>query len=66
MKHTVTAMATTMNQHIRNQLSLVAWVMAGLCGWVMFLAAHSISVAAACTDCDAAQPAAYSNAHTAA
>lgn len=64
MTHTATAMATTMNQHIRNQLSLVAWVMAGLCGWVMFLAVHSISIA--CTDCDAAQPAAYSNAHTAA
>jgi succinate dehydrogenase/fumarate reductase cytochrome b subunit len=50
-----------MNQHIRNQLSLMAWVMAGLCGWVMFLAVHSITIA--CTDCDAAQPAAYSNAH---
>jgi hypothetical protein len=62
MTHTATAMATTMNQHIRNQLSLMAWVAAGLCGWVMFLAVHSL----ACNDCDAAQPAAYSNAHTAA
>lgn len=41
---THTAMATTMDQQIRNQLSLMAWVMAGLCGWVMFLSAHSISV----------------------
>lgn len=64
MTYTVTAMATTMNQHIRNQMSLMAWIMAGLCGWVMFLSAHSISVA--CTDCDAASPAAYSDAHTAA
>jgi hypothetical protein len=53
-----------MNQHIRNQMSLMAWIMAGLCGWVMFLSAHSISIAG--TDCDAAQPAAYSDAHPAA
>jgi hypothetical protein len=32
-----------MDQHIRNQLSVMAWVMAALCGWVMFLSAHAIS-----------------------
>ena len=45
MKHTFTATAMTMDQHIRNQLSLMAWVMAALCGWAMFLSAHAISTA---------------------
>jgi hypothetical protein len=29
----------TMTQHIRNQLSLVAWAVAALCAWLLFLAA---------------------------
>lgn len=32
----------TMDQHIRNQMSLMAWGMAFLCGWVMFLSAYAI------------------------
>jgi len=37
----LTTMPTTMiDQHIRNQMSLMAWVMTFLCGWVMFLSAH--------------------------
>jgi len=43
MKPTAISMTTTMDQHIRNQLSVMAWVMAALCGWVMFLSAHAIS-----------------------
>lgn len=27
-------------QQIRNQMSLMAWVMTFLCGWVMFISAH--------------------------
>lgn len=34
---------TTAEQTLRNQLSLIAWAMAFLCGWVMFLAAHAIA-----------------------
>lgn len=44
MKHTATlAMSTmgTMDQHIRNQMSLMAWGMAFLCGWVLFLSVHA-------------------------
>ena len=64
MTHTVTALATTMDQHVRNQLSLMAWVMAGLCGWVLFLSAYAMSIA--CNDCNAASPVVYSTTHTAA
>lgn len=31
--------ATMMTQPIRNQLSLLAWVFAALCAWLLFLAA---------------------------
>lgn len=30
-----------MDQHIRNQMSLMAWIMAFLCGWVMFVSAYA-------------------------
>lgn len=43
MKYTATAITTTMDQHIRNQMSLMAWIMAALCGWAMFLSAHAIT-----------------------
>lgn len=56
MKRTITAMAMTMDQHIRNQLSLMAWIMTALCGWAMFLSAHAISTA----NVSAAEPGAYS------
>lgn len=32
--------ATMIDPHIRNQMSLMAWVMTLLCGWVMFLSAY--------------------------
>lgn len=35
---TMTTLPT--EQEIRNQMSLMAWVMAFLCGWVMFISAH--------------------------
>jgi hypothetical protein len=47
----------TMNQHIRNQMSLMAWIMAALCGWAMFLSAHAITV---CGPAAAAAPESYS------
>jgi outer membrane lipoprotein-sorting protein len=47
MTHTATTAMTNMNQDIRNQMSLMAWIMAALCGWVMFLSAHAISSEAA-------------------
>jgi hypothetical protein len=53
----------TMDQHTRNQLSLMAWVMAALCGWAMFLSAHAISV---CSTVSAANPENYSTTATAA
>lgn len=31
--------ATMMTQPIRNQLSLLAWLFAALCAWLLFLAA---------------------------
>lgn len=31
---------TMMDQHVRNQMSLMAWIMTFLCGWVLFLSAH--------------------------
>jgi hypothetical protein len=34
-----TVTATTMNQHVRNQMSVMAGVAAILCAWVLFLAA---------------------------
>ena len=37
-----TTMTLTMDQHIRNQMSLMAWIMAFLCGWVMFISARAI------------------------
>lgn len=43
MKYTTTAVAMTMDQHIRNQMSMMAWIMAALCGWAMFLSAHAIT-----------------------
>lgn len=35
-----TASDPMIDQHIRNQMSLMAWVMTFLCGWVMFLSAY--------------------------
>jgi hypothetical protein len=32
-----------MTQPIRNQLSLLAWVFAALCAWLLFLAAAAIA-----------------------
>lgn len=32
--------ATMMDQHVRNQMSLMAWIMTFLCGWVLFLSAY--------------------------
>lgn len=63
MRHTITAMAMTMDQHTRNQMSLMAWGMAALCGWAMFLSAHAISV---CSPVSAANPEQYSTRSTAA
>jgi hypothetical protein len=40
MTFTTTA-TTTMDPQIRNQMSLMAWVMAFLCGWALFLSAHA-------------------------
>lgn len=34
-----TVTATNMNQHVRNQMSVMAWGMAILCAWVLSLAA---------------------------
>lgn len=34
-----TVTATTMNQHVRNQMSIMAWGMAFLCAWVLLVAA---------------------------
>lgn len=34
-----TVTATTMNQHVRNQMSIMAWGMAALCAWVLLIAA---------------------------
>lgn len=62
MKHTATAMVMTMDQNIRNQMSLMAWIMAGLCGWAMFLSAHAIS----CSHVSAAETVIYSTTSTAA
>jgi hypothetical protein len=39
-----------MDQHIRNQMSIMAWGMAALCAWVLFLSAtgvHGIKATAA-------------------
>jgi heme/copper-type cytochrome/quinol oxidase subunit 2 len=35
-----TASDPMIDQHVRNQMSLMAWVMTFLCGWVMFLSAY--------------------------
>jgi len=35
--NTVTT-AETMNQHVRNQMSIMAWGMTALCAWVLFIA----------------------------
>lgn len=40
MTYTATTMPAMIDQHVRNQMSLMAWVMTFLCGWVMFLSAH--------------------------
>jgi hypothetical protein len=47
--HTAT---TTMDQNIRNQMSIMAWVMAALCAWVLFISSagvHGIKSADAST-----------------
>lgn len=62
MKHTATAMTMTMDQNIRNQMSLMAWIMAALCGWAMFLSAHALS----CAHVSAAESSVYSTMSTAA
>jgi succinate dehydrogenase/fumarate reductase cytochrome b subunit len=51
-----------MDQHIRNQMSLMAWIMAALCGWAMFLSAHAITAQSV----SAASPESYSTTPTAA
>jgi len=40
MNSTATVTTPMIDQYARNQMSLMAWVMAFLCGWVMFLSAH--------------------------
>lgn len=40
MSYTITATTPMIDQYARNQMSLMAWVMTFLCGWVMFLSAH--------------------------
>lgn len=62
MRHTITALVTTMDQHVRNQMSLLAWIMAALCGWAMFLSAHAITAHSV----SAADPENYSTTATAA
>lgn len=39
-----TATATMMDQHVRNQMSIMAWVMAALCAWVLLLSSTSAHV----------------------
>jgi hypothetical protein len=46
MKH---ATAVTLDQSVRNQMSLMAWVMAALCAWVLFLSTYACGVCAAPT-----------------
>lgn len=43
MAPTNTVTATIMDQHIRNQMSIMAWGMAALCAWVLILAAEHVS-----------------------
>lgn len=43
MAPTNTVTATIMDQHIRNQMSIMAWGMAALCAWVLVLAAGHVS-----------------------
>jgi hypothetical protein len=43
MAPTNTVTATIMDQHIRNQMSIMAWGMAALCAWVLVLAAEHVS-----------------------
>lgn len=40
MTHTTTV--PTMSQHVRNQLSLMAWAAAALCAWMLFIAASHL------------------------
>lgn len=40
MNSTITVTSPMIDQYARNQMSLMAWVMTFLCGWVMFLSAH--------------------------
>lgn len=40
MNSTATVTTPMIDQYVRNQMSLMAWVMTFLCGWVMFLSAH--------------------------
>jgi hypothetical protein len=51
-----------MDQHIRNQMSLMAWFIAALCGWAMFLSAHAITT----TNASAGENDAYTTLSTAA
>jgi hypothetical protein len=44
MKH---ATAVTLDQSVRNQMSLMAWVMAALCAWVLFLSTYACVMCAA-------------------
>lgn len=53
MQHTTTT--ATMDQHVRNTMSIMAWGMAALCAWVLLLAAY----ARACADCDPPAPRPY-------
>lgn len=38
-----TTAATTMDQHVRNTMSIMAWGMAALCAWVMLVSAHVLA-----------------------
>lgn len=40
MTHTTTV--PMMSQHVRNQLSLMAWAAAALCAWMLFIAASHL------------------------
>ena len=42
MNYTTTVTAT-MDQHIRNTMSIMAWGMAALCAWIMLLSVHVLA-----------------------
>lgn len=43
----MTIKAIPMNQHVRNQLSLLAWLFAAACAWLLFMSAAAAAQHAA-------------------